>query len=132
MVTQVVAAVRCTSSSSSSEQLFDQVGFTWLLHLGKSPGPISTLDIPTLYIDPTQGRSFALEFEYVPEFVTFVTSGFGTSNTEHHTTVSWERLAFEPFPLLIPESNHLIFISVSVLPPGDASSSPLSSERDSS
>ena len=90
------------------------------------------LDIPTLFIDPSQGRSFALEFDYVPEFVTFVTSGFGNTNTEHHTTVAWGRLVLEPFPLLIPESNHLIFISVSVLPPGDISSSPLSSERDSS
>ena len=92
------------------------------------------LDIPTLYIDPSRGQSFAIEFDFVPEYVTFITAGFEGPTVEREVTVSWARLYSEPFPLLIPGSEHLIFITVYVRIPRDQSesSSPLSSARDSS
>ena len=69
---------------------------------------------PTINLDHRRENYFVLEFNFVPQALTIITSGtsWDGETVEYHTGVWWHQMLQTRFPVLVPEAEEVIHVSV--------------------
>ena len=64
--------------------------------------------------DHRMGNNFILDFNFMPERLSIVTSGttWQGERVVYHTSVSWHQMLQERFPILVPEEEEVIHVTV--------------------